>query len=140
MTSVPPFVLVSPLPILIVRGIFRNALLSLALLIVVISRSPCVLHVGSHVPVAYRLGILRNQNGKGASINISNENNSDSRREVGRGARSLKTREGKRPSTSRVASKAKAKRRHLRAQPYKEELEGLPTEAGLVLASRTEQL
>jgi hypothetical protein len=32
-------------------------------------------------------------------------------REVGRGARSLKTRERKRPSTSRVASKAKAKRR-----------------------------
>jgi hypothetical protein len=31
--------------------------------------------------------------------------------EVGRGARSLKTREAKRPSTSRVASKAKAKRK-----------------------------
>jgi hypothetical protein len=32
-------------------------------------------------------------------------------REVGRVARSLKTRERKRPSTSRIASKAKAKRR-----------------------------
>jgi hypothetical protein len=32
-------------------------------------------------------------------------------REVGRGARSLKTRERKRPGTSRVVSKAKAKRR-----------------------------
>jgi hypothetical protein len=35
-------------------------------------------------------------------------------REVGQGVRSLKTRERKRPSTSRVASKAKAKRRRWR--------------------------
>ncbi len=51
-----------------------------------------------------------------AMLGAREQHRACSEREVGRGARSFKTRERKRPSTSRVALKAKAKRRLWRSE------------------------